>query len=243
VSNIVVPGSLKRKVKVLVGIPMYDSMKAKSLACYTDFLVREAHSPRISCHAMYHGGTYLDVNREEIAQTAINENYDYLFFVDSDMIFKSDVLERLYDRNKGIIGAIYSIRGGKEHGPCIYNYSKKQDTYVIFKHWPLNDGVIKVDGIGTGLLLIKISELKKIPAPRFAYLECETPDSGGNRRRLGEDLSFCHRCMDNNIKIYADTTIWTGHLGEHVFTYRDFQMSQIIKKNPEFKNLGVLTVG
>ena len=218
------------KKRVLLGIPMYDSMKTKSLATYTDFLVKMAFSNKFSCHSMLHGGTYLDQNREAIAQTAIDENYDYLLFLDSDMIYRSDILEKLYERYKGVIGAIYSMRSGKEHGPAIYNYIKEKDTFAQYKYWPLKKGIIKVDGIGTGLLLIEVSALKKIPAPRFAYLECETPDKEGNRRRLGEDLSFCKRCAKNGIKIYADTDVYAGHLGEKVWDYKDFQLRMLVEK-------------
>jgi len=230
------------KKKVLLGIPMYDSMKAKSLACYTDFLVKMVHSPKFSCHSMLHGGTYLDQNREEIAQTAVDEDYDYLFFIDSDMIYRPDILDKLYDRHKDIIGAIYSMRSGKEHGPAIYSYVKEKDTFAQYKHWPINDGVIKVDGIGTGLLLIKVSALRKMPAPRFAYLECRTPDKKGNRRRLGEDLSFCKRCMEQGIKIYADTHIWAGHLGEKVWTHKDWQLRMLVEKEG-YKNMEFLSIG
>ena len=159
------------------------------------------------------------------------------------MVLKSDIHDRLYDRNKGVIVDVYAISGGTAHGPCIYTYNKKKDTYDPHENWPLNKGVIKVDAIGTGILLIKVSELKKIPAPRFAYLQCATNDAVGNMRRLGEDLSFAHKCMENGIKMYVDTHIWTGHLGEHVYTYRDYQMYQIIQKNPEMKDLEVLTIG
>jgi len=220
---------------------MYSGMKTKCLAAYTEFLAKMAHSKSLSVNAQYHQGTYLDINREEIADTAIEDDYDYLFFIDSDMIFKKDILERLYDRHKDVVGAIYSLRCGKTHGPSIYDFRPERGDFVQYKYWPINK-FLKVDGIATGLLLIKVEALKKIPAPRFAYLECMTPDKHGNRRRLGEDLSFCIRCRENNIRIYADGTIWTGHLGEHVYTHKDFQMRQIIEKEG-LKNLDILTIG
>jgi len=242
VSNIILPGPQKKK-RVLIGMPTLNGVPStKVFASYTEFLAKMAHSKRFSVNAMYIASTYLDVSREEISQAAIDENYDYLLWIDADMVFRTDILDKLYDRNKSVIGGIYSLRGGLGHGPCIYTYNKKRDDYAMFKEWPINKGVIRVDGIGTGLLLIQVEALKKIPAPRFAYLECDTPDKHGNRRRLGEDFSFCHRCMDNGIKIYADTHIWVGHVGEKVWTYRDWQIHQIIEKEG-FKDLNVLTVG
>ncbi len=182
---------------------MYSAIEAKSLSSWTDFLVKNTASEKFSCHAMYVGGTYLDQNREEISQRAVDDNYDYLLFLDSDMIYRNDILDKLYDRHKDIVGAIYSMRSGVEHGPAIYEYFPDKGSFDQYKYWPINK-FLKVGGIGTGLLLIKVSALKKIEPPRFAYLECKTPDKDGNRRRLGEDLSFCIRCIENDIKIYAD---------------------------------------
>jgi len=229
------------KIKVLIGMPMYSGISCKCLASYTEFLSKMAHSKRFSCHAMYHGGTYLDQNREEISHSAIKDKYDYLFFIDSDMIFPSTILDILWDKHKDIIGAVYALRSGYMHGPAVYDHNEKMGAFNQQQDWPLNK-TYKVDGIGTGMLLIKVEALKKIPAPRFAYLECKTADKYGNRRRLGEDLSFCIRCKEAGIKIYADSHVTVGHLGEHVYTFKDYQMYQLIKKMG-LDNLRALTIG
>jgi len=245
-SNIIVPGK-KKQIKILIGQPLIGGITIKPYVANMDLLIQtiikqfKEDAPFI-VHSSVRGTTYLDQSREEIAKQAIDEDYDYLFFIDADMIFRPDILEKLFYRHKGIIGAIYSYRCGKEHGPCIYEYDKKTGAFNNYQHWPVRKGVVKVGGIGTGLLLMKISVLKKIPVPRFAYLECITPDAKGNRRRLGEDLSFCIRCRENKINIYADTDRWTGHLGEKMWTYKDFQLRMIVEKEG-YKGMETLSIG
>lgn len=237
---IILSSALKR-VKVLIGMPMYEGISATCLNSFTDFLRVAAHSPRFSCNVTYHKGTYLDQNREEISDKAVKEDYEYLFFIDSDMVFPNKVLDKLYDRHKDIVGAIYPIRGGIYHGPCMYAYRLKERDFMQYKKWPLNK-CIKVGGIGTGMLLIKVEALKKIPYPRFQYMETIKPDDKGDVRRLGEDLSFCVRCNENSISIYADTTMTIGHEGTKVWTYKDFQMAMLIKKM-KLDNVRGMTIG
>lgn len=222
-------------------MPMYQGISATCLNALTDFLRTVIHSPRFSCNVNYNRGTYLDQNREELSEKAIEDKYDYLFFIDSDMVFPGKVLDKLYDRHKDVVGAVYTLRGGIYHGPCMYEYRPEERDFMQFKRWPLNK-CIKVGGIGTGMLLIKVEALKKIPYPRFSFMPAQSADDKGRVRRLGEDLSFCVRCHENGIKIYGDTSMTIGHEGTKVWTYKDFQMAMLIKKM-KLKNVQGMTVG
>jgi len=196
---------------------------------------------------MYIPGTYLDQNREAASDSAIDEGYDYLLFVDSDSWFvtkkdKPSILDILYDCHKDVVGGVYPLRVGHRHGPCTYDYRPDKGDFKQHEEWPLNK-TYKVGGIATGMLLIKVEALKKIPYPRFAFMQCKTPEpKTGHPRRLGEDLSFCVRCHENNIKIYADTHKTIGHVGEKIWTRTDYEMYRLIDKLG-FKNLQGLTVG
>ena len=241
--KILVPGGSVtiKKIRVLIGVPIYESISATCLNALTDFLRKVMHSPRFSCNITYNKGTYLDQNREEISDKAVEENYDYLFFIDADMVFPGKVLDKLYDRHKDVVGAVYPLRCGFYHGPCIYSYRRDERDFMQWKKWPLNK-CIKVGGIGTGMLLIKVEALKKIPYPRFQYMETIKPDKQGNVRRIGEDLSFCVRCNENGIKIYGDTTMTIGHEGTKTWTYKDYQQAMLITKM-KLDNLKGLTIG
>ncbi|HVB17281.1 MAG TPA: glycosyltransferase [Stellaceae bacterium] len=55
-----------------------------------------------------HEGSMITQLRNAITETALRENADYLFWIDSDMRFPPDALVRLLGHNKDIVGATYN---------------------------------------------------------------------------------------------------------------------------------------
>lgn len=53
-------------------------------------------------------GSMISQERNSIAETALRENCDYLFWIDSDMSFPPDALVRLIAHDKDIVGATYN---------------------------------------------------------------------------------------------------------------------------------------
>ena len=77
---------------------------------------------------------------------------------------------------------------------------------VSSKWKPPISKLLEVDAVGTGVMLIRSSVFKDIGKPYFYYEE--------NR---SEDIMFCQKCREKGIRIYVDTTIGCGHIGEEVY--------------------------
>jgi GT2 family glycosyltransferase len=68
-------------------------------------------------------------------------------------------------------------------------------------------GLIEIQGVGMACTLIKRKVLETVQKPYFF------PEPN-----IGEDLSFCIRAREAGYKIYCDTNLICGHVGNFVVT-------------------------
>ncbi len=133
-------------------------------------------------------GTLLANLRELLAKTCVENNITHLLFIDSDMRFPPDTMERLVKRDCDIIGANCKQRTqdewtARKDGKFIDSFGKK--------------GIEEVDTLGFGVTLIKTSVFKKMAEPWFS-----TPWDG--TKHVGEDVYFCTMARIAGFKIMVD---------------------------------------
>lgn len=131
-------------------------------------------------------------SRNTLVRAAIDGGYSHLLFIDSDMRFPPDTLERLLARDKDIIAVPYN----KRQLPLTPTYKpvsqEASDLYECVH-------------MGTGMMLIKTEVLKKLPQPWFALID------------IGTDRHFCRLAKQNGYKVWADPTIKINHIGDYLY--------------------------
>ncbi len=155
--------------------------------------------------------------RNLIADRAIEYNSQFLCFIDSDMVFGGQTLMRLLTRacskDIDIIGGLaYKRRPPFE--PCILNQKGNKWRYCKVPYTP---GLYEVGAIGMGFTLIKTSVFKDLKKPYF-YL---------NSKGIGEDTTFCRNARKAGHRVFVDTTVQLGHLGERVIVDHHFKQTQV----------------
>lgn len=197
--------------KVLVGIPSRGVVPHAFVEVMNSALIGNGELFRANfAHAKFH---VPDNARNTFVETALGGDYDYLFFMDTDMTFPRGTLAMMI-RHMGaigseappIIGGIYCNRGG-DFRWHVYKWVEEEEGWHSLR-FPLNNGLQRVDAIGTGCMLIDMNVFKILEWPWFEY---EYRMFQGERSRLSEDMTFCKKCMDAGIPIYADTDIKCGH--------------------------------
>ena len=171
--------------------------------------------------------------RNLLAKAALKYNSQFLLFLDSDMVFGKESLMRLLlracDKNISIIGGLcYKRRSPFE--PCIMRRVSEKDGDK-WKYCQVTDppGLYEVDGIGTAFMLIRTSVFKDLQEPYFY------PDKEG----LREDLNFCLDAKSKGHRIFVDTNVQIGHLGERLLIDHYFKNTQIeLDKKEERKEEG-----
>jgi cellulose synthase/poly-beta-1,6-N-acetylglucosamine synthase-like glycosyltransferase len=136
---------------------------------------------------------------------ALKGDYDYLLHLESDVFPPVNVIERLLDARKKVVGAMYHIELGEKSTLMIQHLEEfgeaKRETYNLGEtDLDFVDGSVKkVFSCGLGCVLIHKSVLKEVP---FRYEEGAPvhPDS------------FFFADLDmKDISAYVDTSIYCEH--------------------------------
>jgi len=135
-------------------------------------------------------GSYIPNNRIALVNQAIGASH--ILFIDSDMRFPPDTLERLLKHKKDIVGANCRQR--------------TQDQWTATKNGKFvssSKGLEEVDTLGFGVTLIDMNvftgKLRKLPEPWFAM-----PYHTQDKKLVGEDVYFCTVAKENGFKIWVD---------------------------------------
>ena len=158
--------------------------------------------------------------RDKLAKTAIEMECDRVLWIDSDMKFRPDILERLsadMDEGREMVTGLYVTRRPPIY-PVIYNrldYDpiNKRGTADYYADYP-RDSVFKIRGCGFGGVMTSVDLLKKV-AREFGQPFAPLPG-------LGEDLSFCWRVNQLGVKIYCNSFVTLGHIGTYEYTIDDY---------------------
>ena len=145
---------------------------------------------------------YLHKVRNVIAQRAIQKEYDYLMWIDSDMVFEPIDFKKLWlhKDNCDIVSGVYFTQNGTN----IYDIPS-EFACIDFNKNRLNkfqhnkNELIQVRANGMGWMLVKKGVFESI----------DKPFDMGERR--GEDLVFQMKALEKGFKSYVNPSIIVGH--------------------------------
>jgi len=145
--------------------------------------------------------------------------YDYMMWIDSDMVFNQDDFFKLLDSPHDVTCGTYMMQDLKNLAAVKemnVDYFKKHGNYEFITPETLKqDGeqYMKVDYSGMGWMLIKSGVIEKLQYPWFTS-ETQTilADDGSTIVELySEDVTFCLALAKVGVPIMLDTNIRVGH--------------------------------
>lgn len=210
--------------KVVVAFPSRSERSGRFMDCYVLLQRYDAFNNR----RIVDGGGYIPVTtsivaqaRNEIVRTFLEEHdADWLWFVDTDMTFPADILDRLVEaahpKDRPIMGALcFSLQQGYRAVPTLYVIRPDGKVGNVFDYQP--DEIMRTM-TGTGCVLIHRTVFEKMR-------DAENPD--GKRKfpkpyewfhntnfgeiPVGEDVTFCIRAESIGIPVHVHTGIKCGH--------------------------------
>lgn len=199
-------------MRTLIAVPCFDMIHTEFMRSFIDLL-----KPEGTVYALIPNTLIYDA-RNLIAQKAVSEGFDRVLWLDSDMTFAPDTLLKLHqdmDTGKDFVCGLYFKRKPPIN-PVICDTVERtvgEDGSVhasatSFVDYP-KDAVFEIAGAGFGCVLTSVDLLRALVDKYGAPF---TPMMG-----LGEDFSFCLRVTCIGAKMYCDSRIKLGHIGQFVF--------------------------
>ena len=205
-------------MKILIAVPCMDQVPftfAQSLSTLEKIG---------ECKLAMKSGSLIYTSRNSLAMMAIQMDADFVFWLDSDMVFKSDTLVRMMDTLKkndlDILTGLY-FRRVPPYSPVLFDKLEQNGEITEFSEFnKIPDELFEVGGCGFGCVLMKTDV--------FFDVQSKFGNMFAPRGNNGEDVAFCIRARECGYKIYCDPSIVCGHVGYSVIDdqfYRVFQQS------------------
>ena len=201
-------------MKVFIAVPSMDTLPA--LFCQSLALLKRAGDTMIG----FEVGSLVYNARNNLARQAIKAEADWVLWLDSDMVFNPDLLQRMLkvctENDIDFLTAL-CFRRKPPYTPCLFDRLDKIGSgasYTALLSVP--EGRFKVGGCGfAGVLLstdVLISVSAKFDGRMFDPFE-----------GFGEDVAFCWRARQCGYDIWCDSDIEMGHVGQCVVTRSFFE--------------------
>lgn len=210
----------QRPIRIAVCIPTHDNHPAMFTFDLASMLVHAtgtlAVEGLIDFGLFMLKGTYVHTARESLAEQVLEAGFDFILWLDSDMRFPKDLLERLLQHGKPIVGVNYCSRGAPYRFIAIETLENEHPGEGRqLATTEESTGLAEVDAVGFGALLMKTSVLVSMleDRPWFFY---EYTEHG----HTGEDVFFCQKARKHDWKIYVDQDLSKemAHIGQFEHT-------------------------
>lgn len=209
-------------MKSLVAIPCMDMVPVHF--CESLVTLRKVGD----CQVAFHMGSLVYVARNALAETAVKSESDWVLWLDSDMVFNPDLMERLFQtaqkENADFVTGVY-YRRVEPYTPTLFETLELGDAPTWSNVDDVPDHPFKVAGCGFGAVLMNTQVIfdvcGKFGANPFTPMQ-----------EMGEDLAFCWRARQCGYDIVADPTISLGHMGHTLVTkehWKQFEKQRMEK--------------
>lgn len=203
------------RLKLAICIPSGDMVHMDFASSLAVMLARLA-TARIECSLYNIKTTILSKGRQTLVNKALSTDCTHLLFIDSDMVFPPDTAVRLLSHGKDIAGIAAATR--RENRLL----NSAQTTWGERLKAGPDDGLVEVDYLGFGCVLIRADVFQAMEKPYFPISFKEHDPEAGDIW-LGEDYGFCEKARAAGYTIHVDAALSHrfGHLGQRTFRLSD----------------------
>ncbi|WP_205847487.1 hypothetical protein [Planctopirus hydrillae] len=173
------------------------------------------------------GYAAIDQGRNQMATDALADGFDETLWIDSDVGFKADDVEKLRSHRLPIVCGVYPQKGRRALAIHVMPGSQS----ITFGN---AGGLTEILYAATGFLHVRreayLRILEEFPLqvcnerfqrPTIPWFEPLVREIDDGQWYLAEDFAFCQRARTVGYKIFADTSIRLWHIGNYRYSWED----------------------
>lgn len=183
---------------ILVGMPLPPDFKVDARI----ISVLERWDRTKLAETYYPATPFPTLGRDKIVSNAMYRipRPTHILFIDSDVMPKSNTLEKLLELDKDIVTGVYPMTSRKGLAWSV----AKDDTFLGIEQLPRSP--FKVDYCGFGCVLVKTEVFEKLEWP---YWKNEFVEGGITK---GEDIYFCDKVKEAGFDIWCEPKVKCNHI-------------------------------
>jgi len=193
-------------MKFLIAIPCMDTVYTSFFSAMMNLRKPENTEISVCCSSLIYDA------RNILAKKAIDAGFTHILWLDSDMTFEPDMMERFVadiEEGRDFVAGLFFKRKPPVK-PCIYTgCGLKRDENgnnvpfaVNYMDYP-KDQVFEIAAAGFGAVMMSTAMIEKV----HEHFGLPFSPAAG----FGEDLSFCVRAKELGYPLYCDSRIKVGH--------------------------------
>ena len=200
-------------MRTLIAVPCMDYQESDFAECLTEMILR--HEGEVDVKYLKASLIY-DARNQLVKYAREKGGYDYVLWLDSDMTFEPDLLDRMLADIEGKetgkkLQAVTGLCFGRRppFKPCIYKMLDVQiNGQMIYPKCEVmydypRDSLFEVAACGFACVLMRMDVLEAMGIYGVPFFPV-----GG----LGEDLTFCWRAKKLDIRFHCDSRLKIGHI-------------------------------
>jgi hypothetical protein len=169
----------------------------------------------------------IDAARNQMANDALAQRFDELMWIDSDIVFDPDDVDKLRRHDLPLVCGIYPKKACRQFA-CAFLPESRQVAFGV------RGGLTEILYCGFGFvhthrLLYETMQQQlgltvcnqRFQAPLLPFFTPLIAGEGEQAWLLGEDYSFCERARRCGFRILADTFIRLWHVGSYRYGWED----------------------
>lgn len=175
----------------------------------------------------YHRSSNVVQNRHNLVRSAQKLKSSHILWLDDDMTFPPDTLERLLKHKLPIVGANCTTRALPIIPVAVKNNERIPSAG--------KSGVERIDQVGLAVMLTETSVFDRVPLPWFLMeWDQQYPDT-----YCSEDMYFCRKAKKAGFQVAIDHDLsqQIGHIGEIEFDHSMIDADELAKLNARHRRV------